>query len=104
MGLIDKEGRAEMFAIQGFISCSKDREVAEQFITPFEDKLPVLLKIKWSSRTGYWDCTNGPLPQEKEVLLYDGERFEVKEITTAQFEFPPNTGPLTLIELQHHNY
>ena len=83
--LRDKIGVTDYYdcmAMTGFISTSMDRAQAEGFVwaNPQLHKEQTLFEIHWKSYVNYYSMDMSDFPDEKEIILYDGLRFEVKSI------------------------
>ena len=79
IGLTEKK---DCMAMTGFISTSMDREQAEGFVwaNPQLHKEQTLYEINWKSGRTYYSMDMSDFPDEKEIILFDGLRYEVKSI------------------------
>ena len=59
-----------------------------------------LFQIMWRRRSGYYVMDMSAFPDEKEVLIYDGTKFEVLSIEKTT---KPNNDPLNIIVLKVTN-
>ena len=71
-----------LMALTGFISTSLDRAQAETFAWSNQDTghEATLFEIMWKCEAGYYVMDMSAFPEEKEVLLYDGMKFEVMSV------------------------
>ena len=69
-------------ALTGFISTSFDREQAESFAwsNPDLGKEATLFEIMFREKYDYFLMDMSAFPEEQEVILYDGCKFEVISI------------------------
>ena len=89
--------------LTGFISTSVDKLEAEKFTwsNPDTGHEATLFKIMWKHNMGYYVMDMSALPQEKEILLQDGEKFEVMSVDKTANQ---HGDPINLIVLKHQNY
>ena len=82
----DKYGFLEdgYMALTGFISTSMKREVVEQFVWSDQDHQATLFQILWKRQGDYYLMDMSAFPDEQEVLLVDGSKFEVMSVETTQ--------------------
>jgi hypothetical protein len=75
-------GRPATMSTFGFISTSVERKVAEKFAynDPSTGKVKVLFHILWTHSYDYYFMDMGAFDDEEEVLLLDGQRFEIDSI------------------------
>jgi hypothetical protein len=75
-------GRPATMSMFGFISTSVERKVAEKFAynDPDNGKIKVLFHIQWTHSYDYYFMDMGSFDDEEEVLLLDGQRFEIVSI------------------------
>ena len=73
-------------ALTGFISTSMDRKAAESFAWSSKDSghQQTIFEIMWKYAHGYYVMDMSAFPDEQEVLLFDGSRFEVVSVTQTQ--------------------
>lgn len=81
--LVDNTNYSEMMRISGFLSTTKDRQVAEKYAWSNKQSghLPTLFEFKMYNSTGYCSMEEvSAFPEEREVVLMDGMRFEVVSV------------------------
>ena len=73
---------AGYMALTGFTSTSMKRPAAESFAWSNEDSghQATLFQIIWKTNGGYFLMDMSAFPDEEEVLLFDGTRFEVVSV------------------------
>ena len=71
-----------MIPLIGFVSTSFDRQAAEEFAWSNSDALieATLFKIHFKCTSYYYVMDMSALPQEQEILLEDGAKFEVVSV------------------------
>ena len=90
-------------SLTGFVSTSFDRLAAEEFTwsNPNTGHESTLFKIMWKSKLAYYVMDMSALPQEKEILLNDGVKFEVISVEKTVDQYG---SPINLITLKHEWY
>ena len=70
----------------GFISTSMNRSDAQKFAWSNEKTghVATLFEIMWKNEKSYYLMDMSAFPDEKEVLLVDGSKFEVISVETTQ--------------------
>ena len=78
----DGDGLPVYMPLTGFTSTSMNRGAAEGFAwsNPKTGHTATLFQIMWKRRDRYYVMDMSAFPDEKEVLLYDGTKFEVLSI------------------------
>ena len=89
--------------LTGFISTSMNRELAESFAwsNPDLGKEATLFEIMWRSNIDYFVMDMSAFPEEEEVLLTDGSKFEVMSVEQTTDK---KGKPLNFIVLKHERY
>lgn len=77
--------RPVYMSLTGFISTSFDRAKAEGFAFSNEEtcREATLFEILWKKDHSYYVMDMSPFPEEKEVLLFDGSKFEVLDVVPS---------------------
>ena len=89
-------------SITGFTSTSMKRTAAESFAWANDDSghHQTLFEIIWKSDIDYFLMDMSAFPDEAEVLLYDGEQFEVVSVDQSD----KNGKPFYTIVLKCNGY
>ena len=87
----------------GFVSTSLDKQAAEEFTwsNPDAGIEATLFKIHFKCEINYYVMDMSALPQELEILLEDGAKFEVVSVEKTQDQYGE---PINLITLKHERY
>ena len=85
-GIFDSDEEEQLLpsvmCLTGFISTSLSRELAESFAWSNAElgKEATLFEIMWKEEYDYFVMDMSSFPEEKEVLLFDGCKFEVLSV------------------------
>ena len=90
-------------ALTGFISTSMDRAQAETFAWSNKESghQATLFEIMWKCDEYYYVMDMSAFPEEREVLLYDGSKFEVMSVDQTKDK---HGNPLNIVVLKGQFY